>query len=114
MCSILQLLILRGKGDVEMKISRRLLELLGLMKSLTKRAQRIPGLRTAIKLPTLGGAGGESRARNGAEIDQTGRRRATFCGHKREVSMRLELVVSNTTEREWRIDTEMWSLRKEG
>lgn len=42
-----------------------------------------------MKLPTLGGAGGESRGKNGAEIDQTGWKRASFSGDKRGVSVRL-------------------------
>lgn len=115
MCLILQLLILRCTGHVEMKISRRLLEMLRVMKSLMKRALRQNSrAEDSHKVAYTGGAGGESRARIEAGIDQTGRRRATFCRDKREVSMRLELAVPNTTEKEWRIDTEMWSLRKEG
>lgn len=38
-----------------------------------------------MKLPTLGGAGGESSVKNEAEIDQTGWKRASFSGDKREV-----------------------------
>lgn len=67
-----------------------------------------------MKLPILGRAGGESRAKNGAEIVQTARRRASFSREMREISMRLGLAVSHTTDKGWRIGTEMWSLRKEG
>lgn len=60
-----------------------------------------------MELPILGRAGGESGAKNGAEIDQAGRKRASFSREMREISVRLGLAVSQTTGKGWRIGTDV-------
>lgn len=66
--------------------------MLGLIKSLMRGHKENSWAEDSHELPTLGGAGGESRGKNGAEIDQTGWKRASFSGDKRERSFNEAVI----------------------